>query len=117
MAIKSTKLPGLVEVADPGDAGKIQTPAHHHSITALVTGSGAETRTLSAPTFAGQRCSIAFQTDGGGDVVITSDVHINHTGNTVATSNAAGHYLMLEGVRVGAALLWRTTSFEGFTFS
>lgn len=49
--------------------------------------------------------------------MITSDVHINHTGNTVATSDSAGHYLMLEGVRVGAALLWRTTSFEGFTFS
>lgn len=65
MAIKSTRLPGLIEVADPGDAGKIQTPAHHHSSTALVTGSGAETRTLSAPTFAGQRCSIAFQADGG----------------------------------------------------
>lgn len=117
MAIKSVRMPGLVEVADPGNAGKMNAPAHHDFSAALTTGGSNETRLLSAPTFAGQRCSIAFQTDGGGDVAITSDVHINHTGNTIATSNAAGHYLMLEGVKVGAALLWRTTSFEGFTFS
>ena len=54
-------------IADPGNAGAITVTESGHC--PIVT-TGAETRTLAAPSYAGQLLSLAMKTDGG-DCVVT----------------------------------------------
>jgi hypothetical protein len=98
-------------IADPGDAGAI--PVTRTGTCALTTTeAGGETRTLAIPTKAGQKLSISLDVDGG-DAVITVAAAINQTGNDTITLADAGDYIVLEGVQVAGALVWRVTENDG----
>jgi hypothetical protein len=102
-------------IADPGDGEAI--PVTRAGTCALTTTeAGGETRTLAIPAKAGQRLSISLAVDGG-DAVITAAAAINQAGNNTITLNDAGDYILLEGVKVGAGLVWRVTENDGCTLS
>lgn len=98
-------------VADPGDAGAI--PVTRSGAVALVTTeAGGETRTLAAPSFAGQTLTLCLDTDGG-DCVVTVDTDVNVAGNNTLTLDNAGESIGLVGASVGSALVWRVAFNDG----
>lgn len=96
-------------VADPGDG--LAITVNKSGVCELVSG-GAETRTLAIPTFAGQRLTIAMNTDGG-DVVTTVAQTFDLIGHTTITHNAVGDTISLIGIYVSGALRWRVESNDG----
>lgn len=105
--------PQSAPIADPGNAGAI--PVTGSGYVPIVT-AGAETRTLAAPTFAGQVIQLAMKTDGG-DAVVTCATGINQTGNNTITFNDAGDVVTLEAIYVGANLRWRVLRNDGATLA
>jgi predicted RecA/RadA family phage recombinase len=105
--------PTTLAIVDPGNAGAI--PVTDSGNVAIVT-AGAETRTLAAPTKAGQQLSICMKTDGG-DCVITCATLINQTGNNTITLNDAGDSLLLVAITMGANLRWRVAYNDGAVLS
>ena len=57
MPFKTVRAPGLVQVADPGNAGRIEVPQHHNMVC-ILTSAGAETRNIPIPKFVGQTCTL-----------------------------------------------------------
>jgi len=102
-------------ISDPGDAGAI--PVTRSGNCALTSGADAETRTIAIPTLVGQRISISLDVDGGGDVVVTTASTINQTGNNTITMGDAGDTVILEGVQVAAALVWKIVLNDGCALS
>ncbi len=100
-------------IADPGNAGAIAVTA---SGVCNITTTGAETRTLAAPTFQGQRLNLSMTVDGG-DAVLTVASAINQTGNNTITFNDAGDHVELVAVLIAAALRWRLVVNDGATLS
>lgn len=90
---------------DPGDEGEIRT-GYSGVVPLVTTTAGGETRTLPAPTYAGQWIMLVLKTDGG-DCVVTCATTVNQTGNTTITFDDAGEYAKLEAAPVGTAILWR----------
>jgi hypothetical protein len=88
------------------------TESSHASIVTA----GAETRTLAAPSYAGQMLSLAMKTDGG-DCVITCATGLNQTGNNTITMNDAGDSILLVGIESGANKRWRVVYNDGCTLS
>jgi len=117
MAIKSVRMPGMVEVSDPGTAGAIIPPAHHNMICIMVTGGSGETRSLTPPSFAGQTCTVMLSTDGGGDAVVTASPAINTTGNNTLTFADAGDFIRLFAGDEGSGLAWRVVVNNGVALS
>ena len=103
------------EIDDPGDGGAI--PVTTSGTLLLESGASGETRTLAIPTFVGQRMSIAFDTDGGGDIAITVAQAVNQAGNTTLTGADAGDHISLEAITVGGAYRWRVLANDGFALS
>ena len=99
------------EIADPGDGNAI--PVTDSGYVNLVTGGAGETRTLAVPTFEGQLLQMNFQTDGGGDCVITTATAMNQTGNNTLTFADAGDHQILQGAILTAALVWREVANDG----
>ncbi len=94
-----------VIIADPGDAGAI--PVTHSGGCALVS-AGAETRTIAAPTFRGQRIELWCDTYGG-DIVITAAAAINVANNNTMTFGAVSEAIVLVAVTVGGTLVWQVS--------
>lgn len=92
-------------IVDPGDAGAI--PIVGNGYVPLVS-AAAETRTLAAPTFAGQQILLAFKTDGG-DITLTVATGYSESGRTSYVFQNAGEFLLLTAVYDGANLRWRAT--------
>ncbi len=115
MSIKTVKLPGIVEIGDPGDAGALGLPEHHHAVCALTSG-GAETRTLGAPKFFGQQVTMSMDVDGG-DITATVALTVNQTGNNTLIFADAGDEITLRAVIKAAALAWRVVSNDGVALS
>jgi predicted RecA/RadA family phage recombinase len=113
LTLAATAKPPTTAVTDPGNAGAI--PVTNAGTCPIVT-AGAETRTLAAPTYAGQVLVLAMKTDGG-DCVITASAGINQTGNNTITLNDAGDTLVLVGIGLGAAKVWRVVVNDGCTLS
>lgn len=108
LALKAYK-PAVV--ADPGDAGAI--PVTTSAVVALETTEvSGETRTLAAPTFAGQTMTLCLDTDGG-DCVVTVAGPVNVTGDNTLTFDNAGESIGLTAVSVGSALVWRVAHNDG----
>lgn len=97
------------EIADPGDTNAIPVTATGR--VPLVT-DGSETRTLAAPSYAGQRLQLEFKTDGG-DCVITCSTGVNQTGNDTLTFADAGDHMILSAIDVGGDLRWRVVCNDG----
>ncbi len=102
-------------VTDPGDAGAISVALS--GVCGLVTGATGQTRTLAAPTVAGQQLALALKTDGGGDCVVTAAAAVNQAGNNTLTFSDAGEVILLAAVPVGAALVWRVQANDGVALS
>ncbi|MBN2445644.1 MAG: DUF2190 family protein [Phycisphaerae bacterium] len=100
-------------IADPGDGEAIPVTRSGH--VAIVT-EGAETRTLAAPSFAGQQLLLYMKTDGG-NCVITAATTLNETGNNTITFANTGEAVLLHGVEEGATFRWRVTTADGASLS
>lgn len=100
---------GTRPIADPGNAGAISVT---NSGYCPLVSAGAETRTLAAPSFVGQRIVISMKTDGG-DIVVTCATTFNEAGNNTATFDNTGETLILTAVEEGATLRWRGTVADG----
>jgi len=100
-------------VADPGNAGAIAVTA---SGAVQIVTTGAETRTLAAPSFLGQVLEICFKTDGG-DAVITCATTVNQTGNNTITLNDAGDCVTLIAKQNGANIRWSVLANDGASLS
>lgn len=100
------------EIDDPGDGGAI--PVTSSGSCMLTSGGSGETRTLAIPTEVGQQLSIGFDTDGGGDIVITVAQPVNQTGNNTLTTQDAGDHISLIAITVGGAYRWRVLANDGF---
>jgi len=96
-------------IADPGNGGAIPVTDSGH--VDIVT-TGAQTRTLAAPTVIGQLLEISMKTDGG-DCVITCATTINQAGNTTITLNDAGDAVLLMAKANGANIRWSVVSNDG----
>lgn len=96
-------------IADPGDAGAI--PVTQSGRVPLVS-AGAETRTLAAPTFAGQQLLLYMKTDNG-DITLTCATTINETGNNTITFANTGEAVHLIAVEEGGNLRWRLATADG----
>jgi len=99
--------------ADPGDGGTI-APDRQFAVFNLESSGGAQTRTLVDPLFPGQWLGLHMRTDGG-DIVVTADTAVNQNGDTVATFNDTGDFLLLVGVMKGTANVWRVVRADGVT--
>jgi len=83
---------------------------------ALTIADAAETNTLAVPTFAGQEITISADTLAGtGSRAITVAAAINATGNDKITLDAAGEFIALRGVKLGASFAWHVIANDGAT--
>ena len=81
---------------------------------ALTIADAAETNTLAVPTFAGQIITISCDTRAGsGARVVTVASAINATGNNTITFDAAGEFISLYGIKLGATFAWRVLASDG----
>ncbi len=115
LTLAATAKPLTTAIADPGDGEAIPV-TNSGTCPIVTTEAGGETRTLAAPTYAGQVLVLAMKTDGG-DCVITAAAAINQTGNNTITMADAGDILVLVGVEVGAAKVWRAVGNDGCALS
>ena len=83
------------EIDDPGNAGAISVSRPGY--VNLITLSGAQTRTLADPKYIGQELDIFFESDGGGDCVITAASAVNQNGDTIMTFSDTGEHIRLVG--------------------
>ena len=100
-------------ITDPGNGGAIPVTASGY--VAIVTGGG-ETRTLAAPSFAGQELVLYMKTDGG-NCVVTCATTINETGNNTITFANEGEAVRLFAVEEGATFRWRMATADGAVLS
>ena len=100
-------------IADPNNGGAI--PVTDSGSVQIVT-TGAQTRTLAAPSNVGQMLSISMKTDGGDCVITVADPHIDGTNNTI-TLNDVGDRVLLVGGISGAGFVWRLGFNVGATLS
>jgi len=107
MAIKTVRMPGLVEVSDPGDAGAITIPDHHNMVC-ILTSAGVEARGLPIPNFVGQTCVLSVDV-AGGNIVVNVGGDGNVAGADEITFTAASQTARLVGVKLAGALRWRLT--------
>jgi len=105
--------PVSANIADPGNAAAIPVTASGH--VDIVT-TAAQTRTLAAPSFAGQQLLISMKTDGG-DCVVTCATTVNQTGNNTITLNDAGDAVLLVGKVNGANNRWSVVANDGAALS
>lgn len=113
----------LAATATPN--AKAITAAHAAAIP--VTGNGdlaltiadaAETNTLAVPTFAGQEICISADTvAGSGSRAVTVASAINAAGEDTITFDAAGEFIILRGIKLGATFAWRVSAIDGATLS
>ena len=116
-----TGLDASTFVADPGNAGAIplvDAQGLAASTDCSLVTAGAETRTIAAPSFAGQQCRLYFLTDGG-NAVTTVAAAFNVAGNTILTMAAAGNSCTLEAfsTTAKATVAWRLVYNDGATLS
>jgi len=101
------------ELTDPGASGAIPVTDSGHCD--LVT-TGAQTRTLAAPTYLGQQLLVSLKTDGG-NCVITCATTINQTGNNTITLDDAGDAILLLAKANGTNKRWSVVSNDGCSLS
>jgi hypothetical protein len=102
-------------IADPGTG--IAIPVTKSGEVRFTIGAGAETNTLAAPAFAGQRITLCVNTIGAGTRAVTCAQALNPTGNTIMTFNANTDLIILYGVTIGGTLKWRILLNESVALS
>lgn len=100
-------------ITDPGSSGAIPVT---HSGSCAMTSAGAETRTIAAPTFIGQRIALIDDVHVG-NIVVTSATAVNQTGNNTLTFGAAADMIVLECMQVAGSRVWRVVANDGVALS
>ena len=90
--------------ADPGDAGRI-TIDKYGQLVEMGSATGAETRTLSAPTDPGILATLRMKEDNG-DIVVTASAGLNVAGNTTAPFADVGDQIVLLSVSATTGYRW-----------
>lgn len=99
-------------------AASAAIPVTGNGNLALTIADAAETNTLAVPTFAGQILAISADTvAGSGSRAVTVASAINATGNNTITLDAAGEFIVLYGIKLGATFAWRVLATDGATLS
>lgn len=105
-------------LADPGTGVAITLGRASASVPFTVAAGVAETNTLAAPSFQGQKLHLVAATVGaGGSRAVTVASAVNQTGNTIMTFAQANDWILLEGIRIGASLFWRIAANDGVALS
>jgi len=107
MSIKTVRYPGMVEIKDPANGGRIEVPEHHNMVCILGSGGSDETRNMPIPKFPGQTCTLACNVHGGGNIVVNVAGDGNTQGHDEVTFTAAGQAVHFIGAISGGALRWR----------
>jgi len=81
-----------------------------------IVSTGADTRTLAAPTYIGQMLLLSHKTDGG-SCVITCATTINDSANNTITMTDVGEAILLVAKANGANKRWMVVSNDGCTLS
>lgn len=98
------------QVADPGTGVAIPVPNGDFDVMLTIGSAGAETNTLAAPLYVGQKCRIFVDTIGTGTRAITVAQTINVGGNTIITAGEVRDFIELVGVTVGGTLKWQNVN-------
>lgn len=99
-------------------AASAPIPVTGNGDLALTIANAAETNTLAVPTFAGQEISISADTRAGtGSRTVTVASPINAAGNNTIVFDAAGEFIVLRGIKLGATFAWRVVASDGATLS
>jgi len=101
-------------LTDPGNAGAISVAFGNASVE-IVT-AAPETRTIAAPTAAGQTLLVALKTDGG-DCTITVASTVNQNGDNSLIGADAGDLIKLESGANGASYEWKVAHNDGWAVS
>ncbi len=103
-------------IKDPGDAGAIKILKS--GICKLISGSGAETRTLADPVGPGLQITIAMMTDGGGTITLTFASPFNTTNNNTVTFDTVGNAFTVVSVPIStSAYVWQDITADGAAVS
>jgi len=100
-------------ITDPGDAGAIPVTA---SGSCAITTAGAETRTIAAPTFAGQLLNLSLDVDGGNCTITVATTFNQNADNTLIGADA-GDQIMLVAGDVAGTPLWKIVCNDGWAVS
>lgn len=103
-------------IADPGHAGAIGGATPSVSGRVALVSTGAQTRTLAAPTKAGLQLLLYMKTDGG-DITLTCATTFNEAGNNTAVFGDTGDALYLISVEEGSNYRWRLATVDGVALS
>lgn len=113
----------LAETASPNAKAIVAAAGANIPVTgngdlALTVANAAETNALPVPTFAGQEICISVDTLAGtGKRTITVATAINAAGNNTILLDAAGEFIILRGIKLGATFAWRVVAIDGATLS
>ena len=91
-------------LTDPGDAAAI--PVTHGNAMCELESAGVETRTIAAPTRAGQQLHVTMKVYVGAVTITIASTYDTANQNTLVSS-AVGESFLLIAVAVGAAYEWR----------
>lgn len=99
-------------LTDPGNGGAI--PVANSGTLLMDCTSGAETRTLADPSFAGQKLDLVLNNNGGTSIAVTAASDLDSVGTSVLTFDAEGETARLVGIQIdGTDLVWRLFLCEG----
>lgn len=99
-------------IKDPDDAGTIKVTKS--GLCELISGSGAETRTLPVPTAKGIILMLVMGTDGGGDITVTATSGYNSVGTTTLVFADVGDMVRLVASPISTtAFRWRLVAADG----
>jgi hypothetical protein len=99
-------------------AHEADIPVTGNGDLALTIAEAAETNALAVPTFAGQEICISADTvAGSGSRTVTVASAVNAAGNNKILFDAAGQFIVLRGIKLGATFAWRVVAIDGATLS
>ena len=99
-------------------AHEADIPVTGNGDLALTIANAAETNALAVPTFAGQAICISADTvAGSGSRTVTVASAVNEAGNNTILFDAAGEFIKLRGIKLGATFAWRVLAIDGATLS
>jgi len=101
-----------LKMVDPGNAGSISVD-RNLAYVPLVSGAGAETRTLARPTREGVYATLCLKTDGGGDITLTVTGGYNEAGTTTVVFSDAGQFMTFVSCEAGGSYFWRLVASSG----
>lgn len=105
-------------VIDAGDGLDLMTKYNKaFGQVQLVSGSGAETRTMGDPTDVGHYVSLYMLTDGGGDITVTFDSGYDQAGSTTMVFGDVGDNALFMSVQDSSTptYRWQIVSYDGVT--